>query len=611
MHPPAVFPSIVAATLLAAIVLAPPTAPAATSRAGGRCSATIAKRLDRCLAHVARRTARCVSETRSTCPPADAHIANALEALENGVRRSCSAPSSIEEAGFDAALSLAGLLERLRNTCTGEIESLVARSFGGPHTKVYRTAGSLQRPCLEEAFEEGARLLRGAFRAQSRCVRRARRGMPCSESALEADLSKLTTRAAARIGKRCNKLPDLTKLEAPEFLERAHAQSRCLVPLAHGSADPLDLDCGPRDAIALPERAEAIQVVLDGSVWGTRCGDGSPYAFWVRLAPEGAPAENVVVHMQGGGVCLFNDDCRRVSSGLFRALDNNLASGGYMSNSNAANPFRDWTKVYLPYCTQDVHFGGGETDVFPDVTVHRFGARNVRAALRYVRDLLWTALDGTTEGYRPDRLRVLFGGTSAGGFGASFNYHYLLDDLRWSRATAAPGAALGIDNGDILGMRGLGILFAAWGAEPYEPPYCRNNRCSIVPELQALHAERLGSVPEQRFLNVSNQVDNTQVATTFFDSLRDWIDGHRAAYCATQGLPGVNYFLPARPGHIHTILGNGSQFPNLSSHGVTIGQWLGSAMADPSSVNDLVEEGDLAPRYGAGPYACPVGPPSP
>ena len=50
---------------------------------------------------------------------------------------------------------------------------------------------------------------------------------------------------------------------------------------------------------------------------------------------------------------------------------------------------------------QDVHIGGGGTSTFPSVTVHRFGGVNVRAALRYVRDVLWAELDlSTTEGYR-------------------------------------------------------------------------------------------------------------------------------------------------------------------------------------------------------------------
>lgn len=596
-------------SLVALIACGAVSAGAATS--GATCSATIAKRLDRCLAEVSRRTLRCHADDRTLCPTGDERIEQALARLEIGVRSGCSAPGAIGQAGLSPELSIDGLVARLRDACSGEVASLAARAFGGPHAKVSQRISPAPRACLSEAFHRGANLLRSSYRAQSRCVRRDQAGKRCDPDVVERQQEKRRGLAASRIERKCPNLTGLTLLDVPEFLDRAEAQSRCLVPAAHGTGGPLGLDCGPREAIALPAPATPTQVVLDESIWGTRCGDGSPYAFWIRMAPDGSPPENIVIHMQGGGICLFNSDCRNVSSGLFKALDNNLATGGYMSNTNAANPFRDWTKVYLPYCTQDVHFGNGVTSAFPDVTVHRYGARNVRAALRYVRDVLWTQLDTTSEGYRPDRLRVLFGGTSAGGFGASLNYHYLLDDLRWSRASAAPGAARGVDNGELLGMRGLGIFFAAWDSKPMQPPYCRGEACSVIPRLLELHSERLGEIPEQQLLNVSNQVDNTQVVTTYFDSQREWIDAHRSAYCDNQGRPGLRYFLPAVPSHIHTILGTSAQFPTrLSSHGVTVGEWLGDAMANPASVEDLVEEGDLASRYGAAPYSCSVSPPA-
>ncbi len=43
---------------------------------------------------------------------------------------------------------------------------------------------------------------------------------------------------------------------------------------------------------------------------------------------------------------------------------------------------------------------------------------------------------------------------------------------------------------------------------------------------------RLGTFPEQRIVNVSNQVDTTQQATTRFPSLTSWIDALRTSYCA-------------------------------------------------------------------------------
>jgi hypothetical protein len=60
-------------------------------------------------------------------------------------------------------------------------------------------------------------------------------------------------------------------------------------------------------------------------------------------------------------------------------LNDQPETGGPLSNDPNISPFADWTKVYLPYCNQDVFIGGGATSNFDQVTVHRFGAINVRA----------------------------------------------------------------------------------------------------------------------------------------------------------------------------------------------------------------------------------------
>ena len=73
--------------------------------------------------------------------------------------------------------------------------------------------------------------------------------------------------------------------------------------------------------------------------------------------------------------------------------------------------------------------------------------------------------------------------------------------------------------------RGLGSDVA--GSRPYLPPYCFGAPCAVVPILQAQTAVRLDGA-EQAMLNVSNQVDTTQVNTTFFGSTAAWIDAARA-----------------------------------------------------------------------------------
>jgi hypothetical protein len=285
-----------------------------------------------------------------------------------------------------------------------------------------------------------------------------------------------------------------------------------------------------------------------------------------------------------------------------------------LSNDPAVNPFAAWTKVELPYCTQDLHIGGGTTSNFPSVTMHRFGARNVRAALTWVRDTLWSELDATDpEGYRAERVHAFVTGTSAGAFGVAYNYHWILDDLGWPRATAVPDSGLGLDNGELIGVASLGFFVMlnempplGWATRPYLPPYCFAPGCAVVPGLLAATARRLAAVPEQQILTVSNQIDSTQAITTYFSSTAAWIDALRAAYCVNQDLAGLRYFLPAIPSSMHGMVTNGSRFASVASDGVTLRDWLGAAAAAPGAVVDRVEEGGLQASHGASPFACAV-----
>ena len=266
----------------------------------------------------------------------------------------------------------------------------------------------------------------------------------------------------------------------------------------------------------------------------------------------------------------------------------------------------------LPYCTQDIHFGGGGTSVFPSITVHRFGGLNVRASLQYLRDVLWGELQATSaEGYRPDRPHVLLVGESAGGFGVMYNYHYLLDDLQWAHTTAVPDSSVAIDNtGGGLSIALLGALLSGdtgqfgWAFRALQPPYCIAGNCGVGPILMAATAPRLKAVPEQQMLTLSNQYDATQVSTTFFPSAAAWITALRGAYCDLQGLNGIRFFLPAVTSPIHTMLSTQSRYTGLAAGGLTVRDFLAAAVNDPDGVVDRVDEGAIAATFGVPPIAC-------
>ncbi|MDX2166281.1 MAG: pectin acetylesterase-family hydrolase [Deltaproteobacteria bacterium] len=588
-------PSTATPTATAPPTDTPTSAPTPTPD-GERCARGAADALADCVAQLSQVERACYAAGGRACTDDSPALVAQLGALAGTVGAECPSDAAVHAAGFADPFSVAGLTTRLADACRADAASLAARSFGGPQGAALAGADADGKACLTAAQQAATALIVDDLGTYNTCLASGE----CDPPAVEAILQDHRNAAALAIDAACTNLAALVALDTGTFVSRAAAQARCLAATAHADASALGLDCGARPGLPDAPRGQYVQVVLDEAVYGTRCGDGSPYAFWVRLAPAGSPVENVVVGMQGGGVCIFGEDCATRPADLFEAMNDQPETGGPLSNDPQISPFADWTKVYLPYCNQDVFIGGGTTSNFDQITVHRFGAVNVRAALRVVRDLLWRSLDADTDGgYSPDKLRVLFGGFSAGGFGTIYNYHYLLDDLQWRHSVAYPDAGLALDNGEALGVAGLGLLLIAdapplgWGALDYLPPYCFATNCGVGPVLLHATAPRLKEVPEQQMLILSNQVDDTQVATTFFDTLPDWVNALRTSYCDTHLLPGVQYFLPAITQSVHVISPRTELYTDYPIDGVLMRDWLQSGFTAPDAVTDHIEEGTL------------------
>ena len=596
--------------LLLAAVLAPAVAPAAPTP-GQTCEKAVGDALRACVSSVGRSSQQCYRKTGSACLPGDTKIAAQLDRAETRVLGRCPDQATVQSAGYGPALTPAGLVARIRNACTTAVASLAARSYGGPHAAVRNGAFPSDQKCLDDAWKQGQSLINYGLQQQSTCIRNTRLGKTCDTAGLAGKLAARESTTASRIASKCvTPLAELVTVDPAVFAQRAAAQTRCLVATAHGDTTPLVLDCGPRASVPVPARGVNTQIVLPNAVWGSRCGDGSDYAFRLRLAPTGSPVERIVVHMAGGGVCVSGPDCASKSADLFEALSDGLPSNGMMSSTDATNPFRDWTKVSLPYCTQDLHIGGGVPTAYPEITVHRHGALNVRAAMQYLRDLIWAELQASDpEGYRADRPVVVFSGSSAGGYGAAYNYHWMLDDLGWVNTTAVPDAGLGMDNGGFgviaLGTIALPSEYPGWNVGPFLPPYCTTAECTeVFGNLEIATSPRLLGTPYQQLLNISNQVDATQVNTTLFPSTVAFVNTLRSTYCDIRGLPGLHGFLRASSTSIHGQLTNGN-WSTATIGGTIMRDWLGDAMANPAGVTDRTQEGTLVADFpGVLPFPC-------
>ena len=125
----------------------------------------------------------------------------------------------------------------------------------------------------------------------------------------------------------------------------------------------------------------------------TTCSLGSPYGFFV----EPGDSRRLMVYFQGGGACWDAETCdvkRRTH--YFKPAapaKERPNSEGVFDSTRADNPVRGFTKVFIPYCTGDVHLGARTvTYTAPDTAgtpahtfeIHHNGGANVDAALNWI-----------------------------------------------------------------------------------------------------------------------------------------------------------------------------------------------------------------------------------
>jgi hypothetical protein len=255
------------------------------------------------------------------------------------------------------------------------------------------------------------------------------------------------------------------------------------------------LDPGENDAIPGDAGASAPAGWNFYLISGALCRDGSPTGIYVHHGS----ANKLFIYLEGGGACSSATFCSHnpanISSsfpggaqsqgqtivGSIEAFSSTpqepyvptAASGatpayspGIFDFTNTANPFQDWSAVYVPYCTGDVHFGTADnvtipTDgVLPALTNQHFvGYLNMQ---KFVARIVPTFSDVS---------QVLLTGASAGGFGAGLNYGLVQDSFG-----SVPVVVLD-DSGPPLGVQYLPPCLqqqwrALWGFDAALPSDC-------------------------------------------------------------------------------------------------------------------------------------------
>ncbi|HTJ24098.1 MAG TPA: pectin acetylesterase-family hydrolase [Gemmatimonadaceae bacterium] len=312
---------------------------------------------------------------------------------------------------------------------------------------------------------------------------------------------------------------------------------------------------------------------IDGGP-STICSLGSPYAFFV--AP--GDARRLMVYFAGGGACWNAELCddkarpRRYSA----AVNPQRPRTGIFDTTRADNPVRDFTKVFVPYCTADVHLGARTTTYTlppsngePERTIeiHHNGGANADAALKWI--YAHVAAPQT----------ILVTGQSAGSAATPFYAAVLAERYPAARVVQLGDASNAYE--------GAGAAAASWGVN------ARLRAAKAFRDLDTTKFNYLSlfelaarSSPRITFAVVNSVDDSTQA---FYLRSLDDKSPTTATMLArhdrelSQAIPGYHSY--TYPGWMHTIIGR-PEFYTLAVDGIRLRDWV-AQLVDGSPVRSV------------------------
>ncbi len=147
---------------------------------------------------------------------------------------------------------------------------------------------------------------------------------------------------------------------------------------------------------------------------GMICRDGSPTGIGYRV---GNP-KKLAIYINGGGACFNAETCgpnpKSFNVDDWSSLSAEYAHRGIFDADNPKNPLKDFSFVFVPYCTGDVHSGtrrAGQALDLPD-TQRYVGSYNFIKSVDFIQPYF---------DYNKVEQIVLFG-LSAGGYGVYVNF---------------------------------------------------------------------------------------------------------------------------------------------------------------------------------------------
>ncbi len=312
---------------------------------------------------------------------------------------------------------------------------------------------------------------------------------------------------------------------------------------------------------------------------GSVCNDGTPTGIGIEASPT--PGADVIVFLDGGGACWDYITCYQVHSATtgpfgepqFQTRMQNGIAGTIFDRTAPGNPYKDFTFVFVPYCTGDVHSGDTTQLYIPSTTEWHFNGRvNVANAFQY----LGAHLEAPGK--------VVVSGASAGGFGS------LLAFTKAKATWPSAKAYLVDDSGPPLANIPTSTVQAwvsQWDIGTIVDQVCGTACAGSPPTLAPLIPELAKANPGDRFALLSSDQDQV-IRSFFFDpstflpmSTTDFQTGLQSLVSSMDAVPTANVHAFVISGTSHTMLGSPGAITSQS--GVGLFDWLSKEVNDDRS----------------------------
>jgi hypothetical protein len=263
------------------------------------------------------------------------------------------------------------------------------------------------------------------------------------------------------------------------------------MPSSGPNTAPGYMNLAPPMGAPLPDMGDSVTPAPpDGWSWynidGAICRDGSATGFYLHRGT----ADKLVIYLEGGGACSNSNFCSfnpnsvnqvlagdgqtvlgsaagagagRQQPGAYTDYNHMGPPKGLFDFSNAANPFKDWSEIYIPYCTGDVFFGTNKDAMVPGSTTPQqfVGYLNMQ---KFIGRIVPTFKDKVSK--------VVLTGASAGGFGAALNFSMVQDAFGSVRVYPIS------DSGPPFDDKYMPVCMQkrwrdAWGLDKALPPDCK------------------------------------------------------------------------------------------------------------------------------------------